>query len=98
MSSDNNALAGHRVVVLGAGSNLGRALARSASAAGADVVLAGRDPAKLEATLPDAERVPVDIADEASIADDVVQAVLYAMTSRYVTGTVLHVDGGGRLA
>ncbi|MEU5693985.1 SDR family oxidoreductase [Actinosynnema sp. NPDC020468] len=30
--------------------------------------------------------------------DDVVQAVLYAATNPYVTGTVLHVDGGGRLA
>jgi NAD(P)-dependent dehydrogenase (short-subunit alcohol dehydrogenase family) len=30
--------------------------------------------------------------------DDVVQAVLFTLTNPYVTGTVLHVDGGGRLA
>ncbi|MET9015959.1 SDR family oxidoreductase [Streptomyces olivaceoviridis] len=31
-------------------------------------------------------------------ADDVVKAVLFAMDNPYVTGTVLHVDGGARLA
>jgi NAD(P)-dependent dehydrogenase (short-subunit alcohol dehydrogenase family) len=67
MNSDHS-LHGHRVVVLGAGSGLGRALARSADAAGADVVLAGRDPAALEDTLPDAERVQADISDDASLA------------------------------
>lgn len=30
--------------------------------------------------------------------EDIAQAVLYAVTNPYVTGTVLHVDGGGRLA
>ncbi|KJY28691.1 SDR family oxidoreductase, partial [Streptomyces sp. NRRL S-495] len=30
--------------------------------------------------------------------DDLVGAVRFAMTSPFVTGTVLHVDGGGRLA
>jgi NAD(P)-dependent dehydrogenase (short-subunit alcohol dehydrogenase family) len=30
--------------------------------------------------------------------DDVVQAVLLTLTNPYITGTVLHVDGGGRLA
>ncbi|MFC9285119.1 SDR family oxidoreductase [Streptomyces sp. NPDC057052] len=30
--------------------------------------------------------------------DDVVKAVLFAMDNPYVTGTVLHVDGGARLA
>ncbi|OIV37794.1 short-chain dehydrogenase [Mangrovactinospora gilvigrisea] len=29
--------------------------------------------------------------------EDLVQAVLYVVTNPYVTGTVLHVDGGGRL-
>lgn len=41
-----------------------------------------------------AERVP---AGRVGTSDDLVQAVLYAMTSTFVTGTVLHVDGGGRL-
>ncbi|MFI6208163.1 SDR family oxidoreductase [Streptomyces sp. NPDC051041] len=30
--------------------------------------------------------------------DDLVKAVLFAIDTPYVTGTVLHVDGGGRLA
>ena len=41
-----------------------------------------------------AERVP---ARRVGTNDDLVEAVLYAMTSTFVTGTVLHVDGGGRL-
>ncbi|MBP0448444.1 SDR family oxidoreductase [Kitasatospora sp. RG8] len=67
-----SSLAGRRVVVVGAGSNTGRALARAASAAGAELVLAGPDPRKLEWTAGElsgpAEVVPVDLADEASIA------------------------------
>jgi NAD(P)-dependent dehydrogenase (short-subunit alcohol dehydrogenase family) len=42
-----------------------------------------------------AERNP---ARRVGTPDDLVQAVLFAMTNPYVTGTVLHVDGGGRLA
>ena len=42
-----------------------------------------------------AERVP---AGRVGTPEDVVQAVLYAISSTFVTGTVLHVDGGGRLA
>lgn len=30
--------------------------------------------------------------------EDVAKAILFFMTSRFVTGEVLHVDGGGRLA
>ena len=41
-----------------------------------------------------AERVP---ARRVGTSEDLVQAVLYAMTNTFVTGTVLHVDGGGRL-
>ncbi|MEU9129187.1 SDR family oxidoreductase [Kitasatospora sp. NPDC048540] len=64
-------LAGRRVVVIGAGAHTGRRLAITASAAGADLVLAGPDPRKLEWTAGElagrAEVVPVDLADEASI-------------------------------
>ncbi|GAA3068534.1 hypothetical protein GCM10020254_10330 [Streptomyces goshikiensis] len=42
-----------------------------------------------------AERNP---ARRTGTPDDLLQAVLYAMAARFVTGTVLHVDGGGRLA
>ncbi|MGC0418621.1 SDR family oxidoreductase [Embleya sp. AB8] len=65
-------LTGQRLVIIGAGSRTGRLLARTASAAGADLVLAGPDPRRLEWTAGElagpAEVVPVDLADEASIA------------------------------
>ncbi|MFJ1703228.1 SDR family oxidoreductase [Kitasatospora sp. NPDC088346] len=65
-------LEGRRVVVVGAGSHTGRRLAITASAAGADLVLAGPDPRKLEWTAGElaggARVVPVDLADEDSIA------------------------------
>ncbi|MFJ9520790.1 SDR family oxidoreductase [Kitasatospora sp. NPDC101801] len=70
MSKEN--LDGRRLVVVGAGSNIGRAIARTASAAGADLVLAGPDPAKLADTAAGlagpALVQPLDLADEASIA------------------------------
>ncbi|MER5864988.1 SDR family oxidoreductase [Kitasatospora sp. NPDC002040] len=65
-------LDGRRLVVVGAGSRIGRALARTASAAGAELVLAGPDAARLHATAAElagpALVQPVDLADEASIA------------------------------
>ncbi|KJS53352.1 SDR family oxidoreductase [Streptomyces rubellomurinus] len=71
--SDGTSLQGRRLVVVGAGSRTGRALAAAASAAGAEVVLAGPDPRKLEWTAGElsgpSEVVPVDLADERSIAD-----------------------------
>ncbi|MFI6579648.1 SDR family oxidoreductase [Embleya sp. NPDC050493] len=42
-----------------------------------------------------AERNP---ARRVGTPDDLIKAVLFAVTSPYVTGSVLHVDGGGRLA
>ncbi|MEU9078934.1 SDR family oxidoreductase [Kitasatospora sp. NPDC048538] len=66
------ALEGKRLIVVGAGSRTGRLLAVTASAAGAELVLAGPDPRKLEWTAGElsgpSEVVPVDLADEASIA------------------------------
>ncbi|GAA2785711.1 SDR family oxidoreductase [Kitasatospora paracochleata] len=66
-------LAGRRLVVIGAGSHTGRHLARTAAERGAELVLAGPDPRRLEWTAgelpgPAAAVVPVDLADEASIA------------------------------
>ncbi len=70
MSKDS--LDGRRLVVVGAGSNIGRAIARTASAAGADLVLAGPDAGRLRATAAElagpALIQPVDLADEGSIA------------------------------
>ncbi|MFJ3841724.1 SDR family oxidoreductase [Streptomyces sp. NPDC090054] len=67
------ALDGKRLVIVGAGSRIGRRLAQSASAAGADLVLAGPDRAKLDATaatlVGPALVQRTDLTDEASIAD-----------------------------
>lgn len=41
-----------------------------------------------------AERNP---AGRTGTPEDLIRAVLYAVASPYVTGTVLHVDGGARL-
>ncbi|MFE2351777.1 SDR family oxidoreductase [Kitasatospora cineracea] len=64
-------LSGRRLAVVGAGSRTGRHLARAASAAGAELVLAGPDPRKLEWTAGElagpATVLPVDLTDEASI-------------------------------
>ncbi|MEE1822769.1 SDR family oxidoreductase [Streptomyces sp. BE20] len=80
-SSATLPLAGRRVVVVGAGSHTGRALAHTASAAGAELVLAGPDPRKLEWTAGEltgpTKVVPVDLADEDSIA------ALAAATGRF---------------
>ncbi|HET6353720.1 SDR family oxidoreductase [Streptomyces sp.] len=65
-------LDGRRLIVVGAGSRVGRQLAQTASAAGAELVLAGPDPAKLKETAAGlagrATVQPVDLADEESIA------------------------------
>ncbi|MFJ5234912.1 SDR family oxidoreductase [Kitasatospora sp. NPDC088391] len=64
-------LEGRRLVVVGAGSRTGRLLAHTAAAAGAELVLAGPDPRKLEWTageLPGPSAVlPLDLTDEPSI-------------------------------
>ncbi|SFY44804.1 NAD(P)-dependent dehydrogenase, short-chain alcohol dehydrogenase family [Streptomyces atratus] len=71
-TSSSMSLEGRRVIVVGAGSHTGRLFAQTASAAGADLVLAGPDPRKLEWTAGElggtAQVVPVDLADEASIS------------------------------
>ncbi|MFB7948453.1 SDR family oxidoreductase [Kitasatospora phosalacinea] len=65
-------LSGRRLAVIGAGSRTGRHLARAASAAGAELVLAGPDPRKLEWTAGELSGpsavLPVDLTDESSIA------------------------------
>ncbi|MFI1988535.1 SDR family oxidoreductase [Actinoplanes sp. NPDC020271] len=65
-------LAGKRLVIVGAGAHVGAALARDASAAGADLVLTGPDLDRLQrtaSTLAVAPRVVhADLTDEESIA------------------------------
>ncbi|MFE2874219.1 SDR family oxidoreductase [Streptomyces roseus] len=67
-----DSLDGRRLVVVGAGSHIGRTLALTASAAGAELVLAGPDADRLSATaaaLPGPARIqPTDLTDEGSIA------------------------------
>ncbi|GAA2277827.1 SDR family oxidoreductase [Nonomuraea roseoviolacea subsp. roseoviolacea] len=69
--SDDTPLQGRRLVVVGAGSHTGRAIAKAASAAGATVVLAGPDPRKLEWTAGElsgpSEVHALDLSDERSI-------------------------------
>lgn len=61
-------LQGKRILVTGAGSGIGRVAARLFRDRGAELVLAGRRLAALQETLPDAEHVPLDQADEAAVA------------------------------
>lgn len=65
-------LTGRTAVITGGGSGLGAAIARSLYAAGAEVVLVGRDERKLAATASAlgerARGVACDVSDEASVA------------------------------
>jgi NAD(P)-dependent dehydrogenase (short-subunit alcohol dehydrogenase family) len=65
-------LEGRRLVVVGAGSRMGRTLAARASSAGAELILAGPDTRKLKATADELPGTPtilaLDLADEDSVA------------------------------
>lgn len=63
-------LAGKRVLVTGGGTGAGADLARGFAAAGAEVVIAGRRLAPLQAvaTIPGIRAVQADVTDEASVA------------------------------
>lgn len=64
-------LSGRTAVVTGGGSGLGAAIARSLHAAGAHVVVVGRDAAKLDRVAADlgsrARGIPCDVSDPASV-------------------------------
>src|SRR5882757_794906 len=56
------------VLVIGRGDGIAGAVVDAARAAGANVVVAGRDPAPLMAAYPDLTVETIDVTDEASIA------------------------------
>lgn len=63
-------LSGRRALVTGSSQGIGLALARGLAGAGAEVVLNGRDPAKLAAaaaTIPGARTLPFDATDHAAV-------------------------------
>jgi NAD(P)-dependent dehydrogenase (short-subunit alcohol dehydrogenase family) len=66
----STALTGRRVLVVGRGSGIAAAITRIVRAAGAEVVVAGRDPEALAASYDDAgiRAEQLDVTDEASIA------------------------------
>ncbi|MEU5049115.1 SDR family oxidoreductase [Streptomyces sp. NPDC021096] len=72
-ASAREALDAKRLVIVGAGSRVGRRLAQTASAAGAELVLAGPDTARLQATAATLSGPALiqhtDLADEDSIAE-----------------------------
>ena len=63
-----NSLSGKRILVTGAGSGIGRAAARMFHDHGAKLLLVGRRLTALQETLPNAEHVALDHADDAAVA------------------------------
>ncbi|RJS24938.1 hypothetical protein DRW03_07335 [Corallococcus sp. H22C18031201] len=83
-------LEGRKVIVVGAGSGIGKGVALAASRAGAHVVLAGRARATLEAT-----SEAMTGSREVRVLDASVEAEVAAFP--FLTGAVLSVDGCGVL-
>jgi NAD(P)-dependent dehydrogenase (short-subunit alcohol dehydrogenase family) len=73
----NGSLHDQKVLVIGRGSGIARAVALAARDAGARVTAAARNPARRIGT-----------------TDDVANTVLFAMSSTFLTGQTLHIDGG----
>ena len=87
-------LAGRRALVTGSTQGIGLTLARGLAAAGAEVVLNGRDGAKLDAAvagIAGARGLAFDVTDAAAVRAAV---FLASEASAFVTGQIINADGG----
>lgn len=66
--ADTTPLAGKRVVVIGGSSGIGLAVARAASAHGAETVAGSRDPERAGAGLDGIRAVAIDVTDDGSVS------------------------------
>lgn len=97
------------IVIIGGSSGIGLAVARRCLAEGHRVVIAGRSEKRLEAARAElggpAGRLTATRADLADLAarlpgkrngrpEDVANAIMFLMNDDFVTGTVLHAEGG----
>lgn len=91
MSKQMMQLEGQQVVVLGGSSGIGLATASLAKQAGAQAAF-GK---KRDAVVADiASKLPTE---RIGVAQEIAQAALFLMTNEFMTGEVLHIDGGGHL-
>jgi len=90
----NGSLTGQRVLVIGRGSGIARAVALAALSPG--VIDSGAWDALGEQGKAEyfAHMRSVNPARRIGTIDDVASAVLYAMSSTFLTGQTLHIDGG----
>jgi NAD(P)-dependent dehydrogenase (short-subunit alcohol dehydrogenase family) len=88
------------VLVVGRGSGIARAVTLAARAAGATVVVAGRDEAALAGAYDDpdvtaaAARAATSPARRVGRPEEIAEAVVFALGSSFLTGVSLGVDGG----
>jgi NAD(P)-dependent dehydrogenase (short-subunit alcohol dehydrogenase family) len=89
-------LDGKTAIITGAGTGIGKGIARALAQAGAQLILAGRTPATLEATAEELRRagalpyvIPTDVTDEAQVAD------LFAQTLQLTGQVDLVVNNAG---
>jgi NAD(P)-dependent dehydrogenase (short-subunit alcohol dehydrogenase family) len=98
MSDNRGSLSGQRVLVVGGSSGMGLATAQRAAAAGASVIVAGREPSRLATAMHSigaaATTARLDITDEAAVAafferlDPIDHLVITAHASSVVTGAI----------
>jgi NAD(P)-dependent dehydrogenase (short-subunit alcohol dehydrogenase family) len=89
-------LVGKTAIITGAGSGIGKGIARALAQEGAQLILAGRTPATLEATAEELRRagahpyvIPTDVTDEAQVS------ALFAQTLQHTGQVDLLVNNAG---